>query len=235
MAVIATENSSVPIVLIANTKSYADPRVKTINIQHEISWADNMLVALEQVQTKYVLIALDDYWLNNPVNEPRLLELYNGMQADQAAMLHISNNDPRYQTGTAHPTLSDAMYTYKFAHYKASLQLAIWDKEALITLLRPGEDPWTFEIAGSARSHGYPRPFISLNSNEPISYINAAHQGHVNPAAIEYAQQNNMPFDYQKFPVLKKFNPKLIYNVWKKRAQRCVSFFKNPGLFYKLN
>ncbi|HSX19946.1 MAG TPA: hypothetical protein VLG38_02330, partial [Gammaproteobacteria bacterium] len=201
---LADENRSIPIFMIANHKIVTHPRITTINIPHEKSWADNMLRALEQVNTQYVMVLLDDYWINQPVNEQRLLEIYNAMQTQHAAMLHVSNNDPRYQKGPNVAGTSDMMVTDKYAHFKVSLQAAIWDKEALKTLLRPGEDPWSFELAGTARSHGYPAIFLSLAANEPIQYINASHQGHINPLAIAYAQNNNMAFDPGPFPVLGK-------------------------------
>ena len=152
-------NKNVPIYLVANRKSYVDPRIETINIYNEVSWSDNMLHALEQVKTKYVLIALDDYWISQPVNEARLASLFQAMQQSNAAMLQISANDARYQKGRPHSSIKGLIYTNKYAQYKASLQMAIWDKEALKDLLKPNEDPWTFELAGTARSHGYPREF----------------------------------------------------------------------------
>lgn len=227
------ENNNVPVLLIANHKSYHNHRVTMINIPHESSWADNMLTALQQVNTKYVLIALDDYWITQPVNETRLNELYQTMQTEHAAMLQLSNHDPRYQDGQKHATTSNLMYINKFAHYKVSLQLAIWDTEALKVLLRPGEDPWAFELSGTARSHGYPQAFLSTNADIPIRYLNAAHQGHINPAAIEYAKQHQIPFNYAGFPVLGKFNYKITYNTWKKRAQKLISFLQQPGSFYQ--
>jgi hypothetical protein len=227
------EHNNLPILLITNSKSFDNQRVINVHIPNESSWSDNMLYALEQVQTKYVLVTLDDYWINQPVNEQRLLQLYDEMQTEHAAMLQLSNNDPRYQRGKPHATIANLLYTEKFSHYKASLQLAIWDKDALKVLLKPGEDPWSFEIAGTARSHGYPRPFLSLAGDEPIAYINASHQGHINPVAIAYAVQFQMPFAYGDFPVLGKFNYRITYGTWKKRVKKLISFLQHPGLFYE--
>src|SRR5690349_19035401 len=70
-----TTNNTVPSLLIVNTQEYHHPRVKTIKITAETSWADNMLTALQQVKTQYVLVLLDDYWLDQPVDEKRLRQL----------------------------------------------------------------------------------------------------------------------------------------------------------------
>lgn len=229
------ENNAVPILLVANSKSYIDPRVKNINIPNETSWSDNMLIALEKVKTKYVLIALDDYWISQRVDERRLYEVFKAMQQEDAAMLQISYNDPRYQNGAPHHRIKNLMYTNKYAQYKASLQMAIWDKESLKAILRPNEDPWTFELAGTARSHGYPKSFLSLSNDEPIHYINASYQGHINPHAIKYAQQNRISFDYGDFPVLGDFNFKLHVVRWERRAVKLFNFLKEPGKYYKFS
>ncbi len=228
-----TDNKQVPILLIANSQQYSHPRVNMVNIPQEISWADNMLTALDKVKTKYVLIALDDYWISKPVDEARLLELYAAMQQEDIGMLQTSYNTLEYQNGQPHPNLSGVAYRDKFAHYKVSLQMAIWETETLKTLLRPGEDPWTFELAGSIRSHGYPKQFLTITANEPIYYINASHLGHITQPALDYAQNNNIPFQAENFPRLRTFNWRIAYKSLKHRSQKIINFAKNPGMFYE--
>lgn len=226
------ENNNVPIILIANNKKFSNPRVKTFNIPNEISWSDNMIDALNQVQTKYVLIALDDYWITDPVDEQRLQELYTLMQKEDAAMINISVNDHRWQAGVKHPTVSNVMYVDKFKHYKANLQLAIWDKEVLKYLLRPGESAWAFELEGTARSHGYPKIFLGLYDEEPITHLNASDQGYIRPKAIAFAQQQQIPFS-PELPISDKNKYKLSYKLWKGRFNKLFSILKNPKAYFE--
>lgn len=219
------------ILLVANHQQYQHPRVTMINIPNETSWTDNILTALSQVDTKYVLLALDDYWLNAPINEERLAELLQLMRTSDAAMLQLSYNDLRYQSGDPHSTIDGVMYRNKYAHYKLSLQLAVWDKQALLDLLRPGENPWEFELAGTVRSHGYPRTIFTVANNEPISYVNATYQGHIRSEAITHAVQHKFAFDDKKFPQLGKFNPKLSAKIWQARLQKLAAFIQHPGFF----
>ena len=209
--------------------------MQMVNIPNEISWADNMLTALKHVKTKYVLVVFDDHWLNQKVNEQRLHELYTAMQTEDAAMLQLrSYNLTKFQHGKTNlSSANDVVYRDKFAQYKTCLEAGIWNTAALTTLLRPGEDPWTFELAGSIRSHGYPKEFLFITANEPFQYINAAHQGHITPEALNYVAQNNIPFDQGKFPALRKFNWKITYKSWKLRLRKLVNFVQNPGLFYE--
>lgn len=225
------DNRELPIMLIANNKSFPNPRVKTINIPNEISWSDNMITALNQVNTKYVLVALDDYWINAPVNEQRLYEIYNTMQHEDAAMLQVSVNEQRWQPGVEHGIVPNLLYTDKFKHYKATLQLAIWNTEALKFLLRPGESPWDFELAGTARSHGYPKPFLSLAGDEPITYMNAVQQGYVHMNAMLFTQQQQIPFEPGALTVLGKNRLKVDYQLWKNKLTKALKLL-NTSAYY---
>lgn len=230
-----TNHKDSKILLVANKQQYQHPRITMVNIPTETSWTNNILQALQEVDTKYVLLFLDDYWLNAPVDEQRLAELLHLVRTTDAAMLQISYNDLRYQGGEPHPTIDGVMYRNKYAHYKLSLQLAVWDKQALLDLLRPGENPWEFELAGTVRSHGYPKDIFTVSTNEPVTYINATFQGHVRPEAISHAEAHNFNFDDTSFPVLGKFNPKLAAKIWQARLQKLFNFAKHPGYFIQTN
>ncbi len=205
-----TVNRHIPIMLIANNKHYPDPRVQMINISQETSWSDNMLLALEKINSKYVLLMLDDYWVINPVQEMQLDEILQIMQKEDIAMTQLTYNNPEFHYGVRHPKLKYAIYTNKYAQYKASLQVAIWDKHALQFLLRSGENPWEFEINGTKRSHGYPARFLNIEKNYPIEYLNATRQGHIEQAALDYVHQHHLPFKQGDLPVLDKYHLKLL-------------------------
>ena len=228
------ENKDIPILLIANKKKYLHPRVTMIQIPNEISWGDNMLQALHQIDTKYVMLWLDDYWLNNTVNEQRLLELYHGMQAAKASYMQLAYNELNYQDGPLHPTIRDVNYREKFSLFKVSLQLSIWDIEALRYLLRPHETPWDFELAGSIRSHGYPGDFLTVRNNEPIRHLNAAFQGHIRAEVFTHLQVINSQATID-MPTLGKFNWQITKKLWQHRITKLYHFLKNPSYFYEFS
>jgi len=230
-----TTSSKVPIILISNTKQYNHPRVQTIKIADEISWADNMLTALQQVKTPLVLYLQDDYWLDKRVDENRLAQLATILRKGNTAFIQTSVNDLRFQNGLAHETVPDMVYRKKFSHYKVSLQAGLWDKASLEYLLRSGESPWAFEILGSIRAHGYPKAFLSLVNDEPIHYINASHLGHIVPEAIAYTKAQNIGFDPGNFPRLGKFNWQISKRTWLERWKKLSGFLKHPELFYEFD
>lgn len=58
-----------PVVLTANYLSYDDPRVQTIKVGEDRQWGDNLLAALPQVPGDVLLMMLDDFFLNQRVDQ----------------------------------------------------------------------------------------------------------------------------------------------------------------------
>lgn len=222
---LTTTHKSVPIYLISNTKTYQNERVKTINIPDEISWSDNMLDALEHIKTKYILLFLDDYWLDAKVDQNRLLELILVMNKEDAAYLQLFV-DPLEAHLSKHVAKNkNVVYKDKFQKYRASLQLAIWETKALKQILRSKESAWDFELAASIRSSGYPKEFLTVKNSSPITYINASHQGHITPTALRIAQAMDPNFK-NTMPILQKNNWRLSLRRIRHRANNLLALVK---------
>lgn len=222
---LSSVNKDTPIYLIANQKKYDSARVQTLQSNIDISWSDNMLDALEKVNTPYILLFLEDYWINARVDLPRLKTLMDLVERKDAAYLELAWEPERLRGQPLIDSVTGVAYKKQFQNYRASLQLALWEKKALQQILRRGEDAWVFERAASIRSSGYPKPFFVMLSDLPISYLNAAHQGHVSPAALAFAKKHNIAFT-SEMPVLQEYN----WRFWLKSAKNC---FKNLSQFIK--
>lgn len=220
-------NKDLPIYLIANQKKYDSARVQTLQSNFDISWSDNLLDALEKVNTPYILLFLEDYWINARVDLPRLKTLMDFMERKDAAYLELFFASSKHRGQTLIDSVPGIAHKKQFQNYRASLQLALWEKKALQQILRRGEDAWVFEMAASIRSSGYPKPFFVMVSDLPISYLNAAHQGHLSPTALAFAKEHNIAFT-SKMPVLQKYNGLL----WWKSVK---DFFTNLSQLIKRN
>lgn len=198
-----TTHKDLKVYLLANKKSYTSPKVQMINIPNEISWSDNMLVALDKIDAKYVILFLDDYWLNSKVDQKRLDEIFATMRKMDAAYVQLYMDAYPQKVVTPVLGIKDVAYKNKFQKYRASLQLAIWETKAIKQILRSGENPWEFELAASIRSSGYPKDFLIVRDNMPIDYINASYQGHILPEAVTLAKKFD-PTYTNSLPVLTK-------------------------------
>ena len=86
------------------------------------------------------------------------------------------------------------------APYRVSLQLSIWDRDVLVSLLREGESAWDFERKGDERSLARNEPFLSLwresdnSPGGPVRYfITAVTRGVWEKGALELLEREGIP------------------------------------------
>lgn len=199
-------SNAIPIFFISNNKRFNHPRVQNIQIPNEISWSDNMLNALSKVPTKYVLYLQEDYFLTRAVNEELLKQMLEYVKNHEAVYLQIGEFSPTVQSVKPEIIAKGSLNLAEFSKhslYRTSLQAGIWDKDALIWLIKPGETAVDFELASSKRSEGMQRLFLAhLDvAHDPIKYINAVIGGLLLKSAVDYLHSQNIVFDPKSQPL----------------------------------
>lgn len=121
------------------------PNVITVG---KVDWSIGMLKALNRINTKYILFMCDDYWLTSPVNCD-IIDEYVKLMEEQA-LSHI-RLIPSIKEATE-SFRTDLQVFKKDAVYITSMNAGLWNVEILKSLLRPGENIWTFESHGSNRA-----------------------------------------------------------------------------------
>ena len=192
----------IPLLLIANNKSYPDPAVKTILINNEKAWSDNMLDTLDKVKSEYVLILLEDYYITK-FDEKRFQEILKYMVENK----HISYIELHPEISTLEgkavmvPHLPGARYKGRYEDFRTSLQASLWRKDDLALLLRRGESAWAFETQGSIRSQGLRGEFIVMMEQPSIEYLNMAQQGYLNAENIRKAKALGVEIKDRSLPL----------------------------------
>lgn len=181
-------HSKLNIYLLSNEVDFVHDRIQNIKIYNDINWSDSIKSALKQIDEKYVLIILEDYFLHTPVNDQHFWDAFMLMQEQDAAYLQVAYS-------VENPDLSkvfayDVVQKLPNAEYRTSLQAAIWDKEVLLNLLQSGESAWQFEKEGSVRSEAIERPFLAIIEDPPLKYLNMVTLGVIDVKLIEYCKKN---------------------------------------------
>lgn len=125
---------------------------ETIKVGKDISWGDTVKIALEHIETEFILWMMEDYWLTNKPNTKKIIELIDKMKQDN--LNHIRLLAPSDADGNVildkecgniyNQELS--LYSFKpTAEYKASLAPSIWRTEIFKNLVKEGETPWQYE------------------------------------------------------------------------------------------
>lgn len=188
-----TYNNSIPVVLITNTKSFSYPRIQVVRTGEDGGWSRNMLDALKQVKTKYVLYMQEDYFLSKTVDEKYLYYLLQKMKEQKIAYIEV-NNGSSYSEKYPYPAIHGTDIKGKHVAFRASLQAALWDKDILEWLINPRDNAWDFEANASIRSEGLRNPFLVVQQGHfPITFINACHVGFWNIHAMNFLRKEHIP------------------------------------------
>lgn len=137
-----------PVALITENKHPSIPNVLPLCLGNGSDWSTLLLKALDAVDTPYILLTLEDFFLHRPVDTAVVVNLYYEMRQKSLNMLRLI---PR-----PGPTIAMGNTEYGgialCAPYKVSTQAAFWRSETLRQLLVSGETVWQFEVNGSKRS-----------------------------------------------------------------------------------
>lgn len=186
-----------PIVMLTGTKQKEYRHITLCPLGKDRGWADNMIAALQKVETEYVLYLQEDYWLSRPVDTSRLVEWLDVMRQRNWQYLRLNPCPPPDRILPELPEVGECSCDNK---YRVSLQAAFWNKKFLAGLLYPGEDGWDFEgqskdrlKASAGTCFCLSAPFDSPDFSG-IGYCNgtAVRRGQWTRGAVAYARKEGL-------------------------------------------
>ena len=230
-----------PIVLNTETKSYYYPglSIKTYSpcADKKMYWSQRLKYVLNRINSEYILLFLEDYWLDSKVNVDKFLEVLRWMEKheDVASVCFY----PLPGKNVDDKKLEGFELRPKIADYKISCQVSIWRREKLIKLLKDKESPWEFEKIGSLRAERCRDKFYSIKKGYPavFSYGDPQigcliHRGKWNRDEVEkYKLKYGIEID-TSVRGCEDWNN--IYEHRKKRDDSLVSKLKRPHRFARL-
>ena len=138
-----------PVYLGSNQASYEHPRIRMLHAGHGANWTNRVREQLEALDTPYVLLMLEDFFLRRPVDTAGVLRAFESLRELDGAVVRLVRRPAPDASVPGHPHLGEID---RGAPYRVSTQAAIWRRSALLDLMRAGESIWQFEILGSRRS-----------------------------------------------------------------------------------
>jgi len=137
-----------PIYLGAGDCSVADEGVTTLSSPAGKDWSSCVLDYLTRIPTDYVLVMLDDFFLRKRVKNAminRCLAFAQKFDAYQLRLIPRPGPTKKIAGERSIGLLEPG------SRYRISAQAAIWNRLALMRLLRPGETAWEFENNAAER------------------------------------------------------------------------------------
>ncbi|PIT73906.1 hypothetical protein [Limnohabitans sp. G3-2] len=159
-----------PVVINTESNTHDYPaRVHNHRSQNGVDdWGDRLRQTLNSIDTEFVLMLYDDFILDGPVSNERIINALNLLRSQaQAVVTYLMNTSLPLSQNDTHNTfiaLKDRV------DYRLNSAPGIWRRQALIEYTAPGDTPWAWEVFGSYRTWRDGKIFYSLNPQQPDIY-----------------------------------------------------------------
>lgn len=163
----------VPLYLSVEKKTYEYEGldITVLNDFNGSPWSKRVKEALKKINTKSVLLLLDDFIIESTVDTDEIEKLAELIEEDDS-IAHFA------LTTVPMKNASDEIYygryykRYKFGRYKTTLQAGMWNREELISVLSDSDNAWQTEVYANIRSYLSNRDYFAIADKnlKPIDY-----------------------------------------------------------------
>lgn len=182
------------------TDSDSYPGVKMLSTgEPDPGWGTICLNALRNINAERIIMFQEDFLIRNAVDNYRVRKLVRHAFDYNIGCLRLGPCPG--PTAPWHATEALGLIG-KTDEYRVSLQLAIWKKSVLMSLVRDGDSPWLVEVRGPERVKDISEPFVSVwrefegTADMPVPYIiTAVVRGVWQSGALQLLKHEGIPMD----------------------------------------
>lgn len=197
------KNPSIPFVLSTNYQANYDG-IKVISSGDlNDGWVDRSLNALQQVDSKYILLMCDDLFINKEINESQVLHIVEVMERYNLNFCRLNPS----KDGVVLEGEQNLLHLYKTTPYAKNLQIGIFNREYLINTIKEGnrsawdiESDWQQESIKSDRVLFEDVIGVKISI---ISYIHGVWKGTLYPGAVKKLEKLGIHIDGDR-PLMSK-------------------------------
>lgn len=129
-------------------------KVKIFSAGEGLEWSERLQSALKTINTKYVLITLDDYFLIERVDNERIEELIRTAENEDLDYIRLYAR-PKRATRKAISGTDRVKWIDTEEKYSVNLYTAIWKTDFLRAMLIEKKNAWEFETGLSRAATAY--------------------------------------------------------------------------------
>ena len=148
-----------------------------------------LLNALREIDSKYIFLSFDDYYLSKKVNVERLSQLLNEMEIKDVDYCRIFSM-PKVRGK------KDKNLKYKILPliriYEVNFYPSIWKKEALIKVLKENEVIWKAEARITRRSREKSLKCIYINNKNIFDFVDIVRKGKYLRSGYSFIKKNGL-------------------------------------------
>ena len=178
----------------SETKEYHNGKVKSLTVGQMVPWGELTITNIEKIPSTYILLMLDDFFLEKEVDTNLIEAIASRTQELGAKEVRLSENHLPY--GLSLSEVKDGFINISHSKFfRVSLQIGIWEKNFLLSLLRKGETPWEFELYGSKRFFDSDGAYFLKKQPFVIHFGGVAHQGYLERRFAKIMREDGLAID----------------------------------------
>ena len=183
------------LVLLSETESGTPGFDRAICTGEGLNWSQMLVRALGEIDSPYVLMLMNDYFLVSPVDAERMSRRLEEAVARKALNLRLNPNPPPPGISNASHD-SPALPFPKNCAYAVSCQAGFWERGFLRDLAAKTKSAWEFERRGSFMfDETDTRPLLVTPTKE-FPFVDAVHKGYWEPWGIAALKDNAIDYDF---------------------------------------
>lgn len=184
------------LVLVTETDPKVDGFDHVVACGPGMNWASRMHAALKRIETPYVIMLCDDYYLSAKVDTPLMLLRLDQMKRFNALNLRMIPN-PKPSSSNSGPFDEGLLEYRKDTAYCIATQAGFWDREFLMKMAANKTSIWDFERHGSFEVSNEARPILVTPTKE-FPFLDAVHKGCWEPWGTQCLKDNGIAYDFSK-------------------------------------
>ena len=159
------------------------------------NWSDGLIVMLQNIPDDVFVLLLEDYWPIRRVDNIGVDTMADYMRGHKE-ILRVDLTDDRQYAGDRFDIGAwghyDLIETPGDSPYQMSLQAGIWNRDLLLSLLRPGLNPHEVELYLSPTLHERGDMRVIGTRQRIIRYSNIYYQGKVQSEQIAMVPKEHL-------------------------------------------
>ena len=190
------------------------------------SWTGLLREVCQQIDDKYILITLDDHWMNCKVSSAEIAHTLDLLKQTPSIGVCYLDYMPKKKVAWKDSSYYELIPGFP---YRLSAGPAIWSKDFLLTACSEDVDAWNFERLKSFDPITYQRTVLTCSHclYPRIDLSGAILRGKWQSFVPKFAKENNLPIDFSKRKIM-TFRDNLKISI------RSFIFNLNPALIVKV-
>jgi hypothetical protein len=197
-------NCKCQIIINGEKKKYINRNLNIINhLSDEITWGARLLSSLNKIDNDYVIVLLDDYIIESPIDSVKLNNALSLIQNDKnISCIYLYHESSLVMNPSE---IKNYNIVANNSLYKINTLPSIWNRQELIKVLEKEDDPWTWEAFSMYRESAKKSLIYSVSNENNNIYNYSAKTGGavyrgkwVKEVVIDKILKYNMPNDFTK-------------------------------------